>query len=41
MSDVHLKDVKDDLIHEPAWVYLYGLFLIGIVAFALFMGGFM
>lgn len=41
MSDVHLKDVKDDLTHEPAWVYLYGLIFIGIVAFALIMGGFM
>ena len=41
MSDVHLKDVKDDLTHEPAWVYLYVLIFLGIVAFALFMGGFM
>lgn len=41
MSDVHLKDVKDDLTHEPAWVYLYGLIFVGIVVFALLMGGFM
>jgi hypothetical protein len=40
MSDVHLKDVKDDLTHEPGWVYWYGAIFIGIVAFALMMGGF-
>jgi hypothetical protein len=41
MSDLHLKDVKDDLIHEPGWVYLYAALFIGIVAFALYSGGFM
>lgn len=29
MSDLHLKDVKDDLIHEPGWVYLYAALLSG------------
>lgn len=24
MSDLHLKDLKDELTHEPGWVYLYG-----------------
>jgi hypothetical protein len=38
MSDIHLKD---DLTHEPAWVYLYAAIFIGIVVFALLMGGFM
>ncbi len=38
MRDVHLKD---DLTHEPAWVYLYAAIFIGIVAFALLSGGFM
>jgi len=41
MSDLHLKDVKDDLTHEPGWVYLYAVILIGIVAFAFYFGGFM
>ena len=41
MSELHLKDVKDEITHEPGWVYLYGVIFIGIVAFALFMGGFM
>ena len=41
MSNVHLKDVKDDLTHEPEWVYVYIAIFIGIVSFALYMGGFM
>jgi hypothetical protein len=41
MSDLHLKDVKDDLTHEPGWVYLYAALFIGIVAFALYSAGFM
>ncbi len=41
MSDLHLKDVKNDLTHEPGWVYLYGAILIGIVGFAFYFGGFM
>jgi hypothetical protein len=38
---VHLKDVKDDITHEPPWVYLYAALFIGIVAFALLSAGFM
>jgi hypothetical protein len=34
-------DIKDELKHEPAWVYLYAAIFIGIVAFALLSGGFM
>ena len=41
MSNLHLKDVKDDLTHEPSWVYLYAALFIGIVAFALLSAGFM
>ena len=41
MSDLHLKDIKDDLTHEPPWVYLYAVRLIGIIAFALLSAGFM
>lgn len=41
MSELHLKDLKDEITHEPGWVYLYGVILVGIVAFALYMGGFM
>ena len=41
MSDLHLKDIKDDLTHEPPWVYLYAVLLIGIIAFALLSAGFM
>jgi hypothetical protein len=41
MSDLHLKDVRDDLTHEPPWVYLYAALFIGIVAFALLSAGFM
>jgi len=38
MREVHLKD---DITHEPAWVYLYAAIFIALVAFALLSGGFM
>lgn len=41
MSHLHVKDVKDELTHEPGWVYLYGAIFLGIVVFALLSGGFM
>ena len=38
---IHLKDVRDDLTHEPGWVYLYGALLSGVDgSLRLFGGGF-
>lgn len=33
-------DIREELQSEPSWAYLYAAFLIGIVVFALMMGGF-
>ncbi len=41
MSHLHIKDVKDELKSEPGWAYMYAAFFIGIVVFALMVGGFM
>jgi hypothetical protein len=38
MRDFH---IKDELKSEPAWAFLYAAFFVGIVVFALMMGGFM
>lgn len=38
MRNVH---IIDELKHEPAWVYVYAAFFIGVVCFALLSGGFM
>lgn len=38
---VHIKDIKDELKSEPSWAWLYAAFFIGIVAFAVMVGGFM
>jgi len=33
-------DITEELKPQPSWAYLYAAFLIGIVVFALIMGGF-
>jgi len=33
-------NIVEELKSEPSWAYLYAAFLIGIVVFAVMMGGF-
>jgi hypothetical protein len=40
MQHIHMKDIKDELKSEPTWAYVYAAFFLGMVVFAVVMGGF-